>query len=84
VALDDETRTGRDGSVLPLDLSDGDRLVHHGLGGSVVEFVEYTGEVALPRKGGAVVRFAFVSASEFWGGVTDTAVAGELSQPHTD
>lgn len=83
MALDDSTRVGRGGNVLPLDLQDGDLLVHHGLGEGLVEFVEYTGEVAHPREGGAVIRFAFVSKSRtsLLDGCTDTAVAGELSRP---
>ena len=78
MALDDETREGRDGKVLPLDMREGTLVAHHGLGGSLVRFEEWTGEVALPRKGGAVARFSFVSQSS-WDGVTDTAVAGELT-----
>jgi len=74
MALDAETRKGFDGQELPLDLKDGDPLILHGSAeGFEVEFVEYTGEVALPRTGGAVIRFATSS------GLTDTAVAGELS-----
>ena len=85
MALDDETRRGRDGKVLPLDLTDGTVIEHWGLGvrdgkPGRVEFVAYTGEVALPREGGAVVRFAFLGDG-FLGGCTDTAVAGELSLP---
>jgi hypothetical protein len=79
MALDDETREGRDGKVLPLDMREGTLLAHHGLGGNLVRFVEYTTEVALPRKGGAVVRFEFIGDSTFLDGVTDTAVAGELT-----
>ena len=77
MALDDETREGRDGTILPLDMRDGTLLAHHGLGGGLVRFEEYTGEVAHPRKGGAVVRYSFVSG--WMEGVTDTAVAGELT-----
>jgi len=81
MALDDNTRTGRDGQVLPLDLKDGDILLHHGTNPPVrVEFVEYTKEVALPRTGGAVIRYAYPHDG-FFGGCTDTAVAGELSLP---
>lgn len=85
MALDDETRKGRDGRVLPLDLRENTLLHHHGLGrpgGPVplVAFDMYTGEVAHPREGGAVVRFAFLGDG-FLGGCTDTAVAGELSLP---
>lgn len=81
MALDDETREGRDGKVLPLDMREGTLLAHHGLGGSLVRFIEYTTEVALPRKGGAVIRFEFVTVSDasLLSGVTDTAVAGELT-----
>lgn len=79
MALDTDTRTGYDGRELPLDLSDGDKLLlHHQFGSTAVEFVEFTGEVALPRKGGAVVRYAF-PAPGFLGGALNTAVAGELS-----
>lgn len=78
MALDNETREGRDGRVLPLPMRENTLLVHHGLGGALVAFVEYTTEVALPRKGGAVVRYA-VLGDGFLGGCTDTAVAGELS-----
>jgi hypothetical protein len=78
MALDDETRTGRDGKVLPLDMRDGTLLAHHGLGGALVRFEEYTGEVALPRKGGAVVRYTFLGEGML-GGCSDTAVAGELA-----
>ena len=74
MALDDETRIGRDGKVLPLDMRDGTLLAHHGLGGALVRFEEFTGEVALPRKGGAVVRYT--SLGNGW---SDTAVAGELA-----
>lgn len=79
MALDDNTRTGRDGKVLPLDMRDGTLLAHHGLGGSLVRFEEWTGEVALPREGGAVARFSFIGDTHMLGGVTDTAVAGELT-----
>lgn len=79
MALDNEARQARDGSVLPLDLREGTLLAHHGLGGSLVRFEGYTGEVALPRKGGAVVRFSFLGESALLGGATDTAVAGELA-----
>ena len=76
MALDAETRKGFDGRELPLDLVAGDTLLLHWSHGTAdVEFVEYTGEVALPREHGAVIRFAYAS------GVTDTAVAGELSLP---
>lgn len=78
--LDENTRRGFGGDVLPLDLKDGDVLVHHGFGEHLVEFVEYTKEVALPRTGGAVIRYAFPGEGLF-GGITDTAVAGELSLP---
>lgn len=77
MALDDNTRRGFDGRELPLDLPyDSPIVLHQGYGEAVVAFLEWTGEVALPRKGGAVARFAFLST-----GWTDTAVAGELSLP---
>lgn len=77
MALDADTRTGFDGRELPLDLKDGDPLRLLGYSNEVmVEFVEYTGEVALPRKSGAVIRFAFHNS-----GLVDTAVAGELALP---
>lgn len=77
MALDAETREGRDGKVLPLNLREGTLLAHHGLGRSLVRFEEYTGEVALPRKGGAVVRYSMIGG--FLDGCEDTAVAGELT-----
>lgn len=79
MALDDEAREGRDGKPLPLDMREGTLLAHHGLGGNLVRFEEWTGEVALPRKGGAVARYSFLSDTWLFAGVTDTAVAGELT-----
>lgn len=78
MALDNESREGRDGTPLPLDMREGTLLAHHGLGGGLVRFEEWTGEVALPRKGGAVARYSFVSGG-WMDGCTDTAVAGELT-----
>lgn len=79
MALDSNTRKGFDGRELPLALQPDTQLRLHGAHNDrVVAFVEYTGEVALPREGGAVIRFAFVGGGMF-DGCTDTAVAGELS-----
>lgn len=77
MALDDEAREGRDGKPLPLDMRDGTLLAHHGLNKTLVRFEEWTGEVALPRKGGAVARYSLVGG--YLDGCTDTAVAGELT-----
>jgi hypothetical protein len=70
-----ETRRGFTGKVL--DPKRGEDLILHGANfDTTVKFIEWTGETALPRKGGAVARVALYSG---FPGATDTFVAGELS-----
>ena len=79
MALDADTRKGFNGKEIPLDLAPETQLRLHGqYNDTIVAFLEWTGEVALPRDSGAVARIAY-GGGGLIGGCTDTRVAGELS-----